>query len=77
MSDNTEFYGRIELHLREACRLARLHLENPTNRDILTLLQQVCLEQHRLVTVAAKTSGERRRGGKSAAPDPWEDMREP
>ena len=54
MSDNQDFYDRIEQHLAAAKRMARDQLDDPTNDDVLSLLRQICLEQSRLVMAAAK-----------------------
>ena len=85
MSNNQEFYDRIEQHLAAARKMAGAQLDDPTNHDVLQLLQQICLEQHRLVITAekrkakdaakAKPTGKRAR--KSDKPDPWRDLREP
>lgn len=82
MADNEEFYNRIEQHLAAARKMAGAQLDAPTNDDVLQLLQQICLEQHRLVTTAAKAKAKDaakaklagKRARKSDKPDPWADL---
>jgi hypothetical protein len=59
MSDNQDFYDRIEQHLAAAKRMARDQLDDPTNDDVLSLLRQICLEQSRLVMAAAKKAAKK------------------